>query len=174
MIDKSKFKDKMSRMITQGLFIETKYDQDMAVFTLEDEDKTYKGEVYPSLKRLFLEAEDPTEYIFAKKHLLGWDHWLKLNGNMVLKREFDKWREELEVSIRSTAVQSIMEESTGDKGFQAAKWLADGKWNQRGPGRPSKDEVIKRQAIENRVKEDFDNDFNRMNTDGTVAPGSLQ
>ena len=80
----------------------------------------------------------------------------------------------MEVSIRSAAIQDIMEESTKDKGFQAAKWLADRGWEKRSPGRPSKDEIARRGAIDDRIQSDFDNDFKRMSKDGTVAQRSIQ
>jgi len=161
-MDKSKLKDTMGRPLTQGLFIEIKYDQEYAVYTLEEQDKTYKGVVYPSLKRLYLESEDPTEYMFAKEHLLGWEHWKRLNKNVLLNRHFEKWREELEVSIRSTAIQDIIQASAEDKGFQAAKWLADRGWDKRPAGRPSKDQIETQSRIDKRIQDEFEEDFVRM------------
>lgn len=164
----------MGRPLTQGLFLEINYDTKYAVYTLDEEDKTYKDVVYPSLRKLYLQCEDPTEYTFAKKHLLGWDHWQRLCANKVLNDHFTKWRDELEISIRSAAIQSIMEESAGDKGFQAAKWLADRGWEKRTPGRPSKTEVQHRMAQDERLRSDFEEDFERLDTNGTVADRSLQ
>ena len=121
------------------------------------------GVTYPSLKKLFLAAEDPTEYIFAKQHLLGWEHWIKLNGNAKLKDHFDRWRFELEIAIRAASIQNIMEASADtEKGFQANKWLADKGWSKRGAGRPSKEEIDKEEAIKKKIQNDFDEDLKRL------------
>src|SRR5690606_3779091 len=138
-IDKNKLIDTMGRPLTQSLFLECGYNVQYAVFTFNDDDKEYEGRIYPSLKKLYLESEDPTEYRFAKKYLLGWKHWRRLNDNAILRTHFDEWREELEVAMRSEAINSIIDMTTSDQGnFQAAKWLADRGWDKRGAGRPSK------------------------------------
>ena len=163
-MDKTKFKDSMGRGLTQSLFLEINYDPKVAVYTLEDNDKTYKGEVFPSLKKLYLAEEDLVEYDFASKHLLGWDHWMKLNGNRQLKRHFDKWRIELELSIRSAAIKSIIDTaSDSDKGFQASKWLADRGWDKRAAGRPSKEDVQRETSIMTKIQDEYAEDFERLN-----------
>ena len=174
MIEKSQLKDSMGRPLTQGLFIEIKYDPEFAVYTLEEQDKEYKGEVYPSLKRLYLEMEDPTEYEFAVEHLLGWNHWKRLNNNSLLSKHFVEWREELEVKLRSKAIQKIMDKSEMDGDFSASKWLADRGWEKRGAGRPSKADIEHRHKIEERIRGEFDEDFERLGLDGDVAERSLQ
>lgn len=136
--DKSIFKDKMGRYITQGLFIDFKYDETFAVYTLADQDKEYNGILYPSLKRLYLEMGDPTEYLFANEYLFGWDHWNALKGNKALFAEIEKWQEELEIKIRAQGVHTMLTLNQ-DKNFNAAKWVADGSWQQK-RGRPSKEE----------------------------------
>lgn len=159
-IDKQKLLDTSGRPLTQSLFLEFNYNVDYAVFTFDDDDKVYKGKTYPSLKKLYLECADPTEYTFAKKYLLGWGHWKRLNENKALKKHFDEWREELEISLRSEGVQAIIETST--QNFQAAKWLADRGWEKRAPGRPSKEEQERENRIFERVAEDLDSTIARM------------
>lgn len=143
--DRSKFKDSIGRYRTQSLFLETKYDTSTAVYTFDDTDKEYEGVVYPSLRRLYLEMSDPTEYDFAKKYLWGWDHWQQMLGNKALLTHIDAWREELEVKLRAQGVRQILDMSGN---FNAAKWAADGHWNVK-RGRPSKEEM----AREKRVRE---------------------
>lgn len=163
MVDKKLLKDTMGRPLTQGLFLEINYNTDYAVYTLDDEDKTYNGKVYPSLKKLFLKCEDPTEYKFAKTYLLNWNHWKRLNANKVLREYFDEWREELEIMLRSDAVASILEMTADDGGnFQAAKWLADRGWEKRGAGRPSKSEQEREVRISDRISEALHADVERM------------
>lgn len=162
-LPKDKLKDTMGRPLTQSLFLEMGYNVPYAVYTLNDEDKEYQERIYPSLKRLFLECEDPTEYVFAKTHLLGWGHWQRLNENKMLRPYFDEWRVELEVALRSDAIRSIMDLTVQDTAnFQAAKWLADGNWNKRGAGRPSKAEVERETRIRTRIGEELDFDIDRM------------
>lgn len=59
--------------LTQGLFLEIGYTK-YSVYTLKDEDYEYKGQMFPSLKRIYLEMADAGEYEFATTHLLGWSH----------------------------------------------------------------------------------------------------
>ena len=75
----SKFKDKQGKWLTQALFLEMGY-KPQAIFTLDDEDKEYNNKLYPSLKKLYLESDDPTEYKVSQ-HLGGWNHWKRLRGN---------------------------------------------------------------------------------------------
>jgi hypothetical protein len=164
----------MGRALTQSLFLECGYNTQHAIFTLNDEDKEYKGKTYISLKRLFLEAEDPIEYEFAKQHLLGWQHWQRLNRNKMLGPIFEEWREELELSIRSAAVKGLIDESvTGEKPFQAQKWLADKGWSKNGVGRPSKENKAHKEAMEDRIRSEFDEDFARMDKAGIDAKRTM-
>ncbi|MDB4302068.1 hypothetical protein N9924_00730 [bacterium] len=162
-VDKSKLLDSMGRPLTQSLFLEIGYKFDFAVYSLKDSDHHYRGEVYPSLKRLYLAHEDPTEYDFATTYLLGWNHWKRLNDNKVLRKHFDEWREELELKLRSQAVRDIMDQCANEGGsFQAAKWLADRGWDKRAAGRPSKSEQDKESRIQERIDDEFKDDVVRM------------
>lgn len=161
MIDKDRLKDSMGRPMTQALFLEIGYEQDKAVYTLKDEDHFYEGKTYPSLKRLYLEMEDVVEYEFSKEHLLGWQHWQRLNRNKALSKHFEEWREELELQIRSNAVQGIIDMTASDN-FQASKWLADRGWDKKAAGRPSKQEKLKEDRMNKRLEEEFNADVIRL------------
>lgn len=162
-IDKKLLVDTMGRPLTQSLFLEIGYNVQYAVYTLAEVDKLYNGKVYPSLKRLYMEVNDPTEYRFATTYLLNWNHWKRLNNNVVLREYFDLWREELEVMMRSEAVQAIVDMTATESGnFQAAKWLADRGWDKRGAGRPSKVEREREVNIQERINEELTADLNRM------------
>lgn len=161
-IDKSKLIDTMGRPLTQGLFLEFGYDTRYAVFTLNDDDKEYNGQTYISLKKLFLSCDDPTEYEFATKYLLGWKHWQRMNANAALREHFEEWREEFEVKIRSDAIRSISEMTVEGSNFQAAKWLADRGWDKRGAGRPSKSEKERESRIQDKIGEELTADVIRM------------
>lgn len=162
MIDKSKFLDVMGRPLTQSLFLELGYSEN-AVYTLKEYDYPYKGKHYPSLKRLFLLEEDPTEYAFAEKHLLGWQHWKRLCENKAIAKHIEEWREELELKIRSQAVRDMMNMCASEGGnYSAAKFLADRGWEKRAAGRPSKAEKDKHLRIEEKIEEEFAADVKRL------------
>lgn len=152
--------DSMGKMRTQSLFLELGYG-DEAVFTLKDEDHELNGKKYVSLKRLYLETEDPTEYVFAKNHLLGWKHWQRMCENKIIAKHIQEWREELEVKLRSQAILDAIQEAR--KGhFQAAKWVADRGWATRGAGRPTKAEVEHEKKVQARISDEYGDDVVRM------------
>lgn len=152
--------DSSGRPITQSLFLEIGY-SDSAIYTLKDDDHRYKGHIYPSLKKLYLKEEDPTEYTFAVKYLLSWKHWLRMCENKLLRRSIDEWRQELEMKLRSRAVQEMVKSSANGK-IVASKWLADKGWTQRTAGRPTNAEVDSEKAFLASVAEDFNNDVQRL------------
>lgn len=152
--------DSMGKMRTQSLFLELGYNSE-ACFTLKDEDYTYEGRVFPSLKRLYLESNDPTEYKFATEHLLGWKHWQRMCENKVIRRHIDEWRDELEVKLRCQAIGDAIALAKSGQ-FQAAKWVADRGWSTRGAGRPSKSEVEHEKQIQARINDEYGADVIRM------------
>jgi hypothetical protein len=158
--DKSKFLDSQGRFLTQSLFLELGY-LDSAVYTLKENDHEYEGNVYPSLKRLYLQSGDPTEYDFATTYLLGWKHWKRLCENKAIRKYIDEWREELEVQLRCEGVKRALN-SAKSGSFQAAKWIADRGWDSRGAGRPSKDEVEREKRFQSRVDSEYGADVVRL------------
>lgn len=157
--DKTKFKDSGGRYITQSLFLENGYNTDFAVYTLTDADKEYNGVVYKSLRKLYLQEADPTEYNFAVKYLWGWEHWKRIVNNSLMTAQIEEWREELEVKLRAMGVASVILSSYDS--FNAAKWVADGGW--RGlRGRPSKAEKERDKKIRERVVGEVEDDASRI------------
>ena len=161
-IDKNKLRDSRGRPLTQSLFLEVGYNTEFAVYTQKDDDYEYKGKIYPSLKRLYLAHEDPTEYDFACTYLLGWSQWQRICANKVFSSMVEEWRFELELKLRSQAVRDILNISTSDKGFQAAKWIADRGWDKRSAGRPSKEDVDKETKIQANIAEEYNADVVRL------------
>ncbi|MDE2102798.1 MAG: hypothetical protein KGL39_36475 [Patescibacteria group bacterium] len=131
----------------KGLFFETTYaDKSTVVYSLKDRDH----EGYPSLYRLYMEADDPTEYLFATQHLDGWDHWETLCQCTWFKPYIDRWRRELEIKHRALALANIkkLASDPDSKEFhQANKFLVNAGWvgetKRKNAGRPSKEEVSK-------------------------------
>ena len=151
--------------MTQALFLEIGYQEDKAVYTLKDQDHEYKGNTYPSLKRLFLEMEDVTEYEFANKYLLGWSHWKRMNENKALRKHFEEWREELELRLRAQGIRAIIDQSCDDKGFQAAKYLAEKGWDKNKVGRPSKHDKLREERMQSKLDDEFSADVVRLMRD---------
>lgn len=160
MIDKATLLDGRGNPLTQSLFLEIGY-TDFSVFTLKDADYEYNGKIYPSLKRLYLEMEDPTEYEFASTYLLGWKHWERLCENKQIVKHIDEWRRELEYKLRSRAVKMMLLSAQGGN-YQAAKWFADRGWSNKGAGRPSKEDVEHEKQIQARLSSEYDEDVVRL------------
>lgn len=147
MTDKSKMIDSTGRYLTQGLFYESEYDHTFAQYTLASYDKTVDGITYPSIKRLYLEMEDLTEYEFASTYFVDYPHWQKICRNKALLEHIEGWRNELELKLRARALRNLVGQA--EKGnFNAAKYIAGKEWEAK-RGRPSKAEkagVLKKEA----------------------------
>lgn len=160
----NKFKNNTGVLFLRALFFETTLaDKSTVVYTLKDHD--HLG--YPSLYRLYMEADDPTEYTFAVAHLDSWEHWQRLCRAPWFKPYVTRWRKELQVRTRARALLKVRDiAASGSKeAFQANKFLLSGQWQSEGEGKrragaPSKDE-IKQAAHEiasnqQTVEEDFE------------------
>jgi len=122
-----KFKDVMKRWRTLSLFRETAAQpREHVLYTFEE------------ARKLYLECNDPTGYVFATTHLGGWKHFQLLRQSQAIAEKIDEWEAELEVKLRCDAVGNMIKLSDGDKGYQANKFLVDGGWIQKKAGRPSK------------------------------------
>lgn len=152
--------DVMGRPLTQGLFLEVGYGES-AIYTLKEDHHVLNGKEYPSLKKLYLQCADPTEYEFATTFLCGWKHWNRLCDNKTLRSHIDEWRFELEVKLRSQATKEVLAQSRSGS-FQAAKWVADKGWSTRGAGRPSKEEQEREKNILKNINDDFEQDAIRL------------
>lgn len=140
----SEFRLSNRKRLLKGLFYEmTNADKTGVKYTLKDED--HLG--YPSLSRLYIEMEDPTEYNFAVAYLESWDHWQMLCAAAWFKPFISKWRIELEVRLKSKAISAIKSEANGGRNsFAANKWLVEKGWEPkegqgRTRGRPTKDQI---------------------------------
>lgn len=143
MFERTDLVDHVGAYRTQSLFLETKGVTALEpLLTLKEIDWEYKGKTLPSLKRIYMELEDPTEYEVAIHVFGSWPHWLRLLENKAIRQEIDKWREELELKIRSKALKAMLDTASfeGAKGTAAAKYLAERGWVKRPAGRPSKAE----------------------------------
>lgn len=158
--DKETMKDPVSgNFLTQALFLEIFYEPEVAIYSLSDYDKVYDGKLFPSIRKFYLAANDPTEWEFADKYFYNWDHWCRIKNNCLISRKAERWAEELEVKLRSQAVKRAI--GMGDKNFNAAKWASDGGWNTK-RGRPSKAELEREKKIREKVSENLETDGDRI------------
>lgn len=158
---KEQMVDSTGRPLTQSLFLELGYSA-AAIYTLKEDHYEYNGRLYPSVKRLYVETNDPTEYEFARQFFLGWKHWQRISDNKAIKPYVDEWREELEVKLRSLAVKRVIAHSASPTGLQAAKWLADRGWSTRGAGRPTKAEIEGEKARHIKIEDEYSADVSRL------------
>jgi len=167
----SKFKDAQNRFLTSSLFYETKYDTTFAIYSNSEEDKEVNGVVYPSLRKLYMEMADPTEYSFAIKYFYSWSHWLAIvNGSKPLQAMVQEWRDELEVKLRSQGVLNMIETSTSGakEAVAASKWLSDRGWDKRKAGAPSKTERIRQTKIAEAITSEVAEDAARLGLSSTT------
>lgn len=111
-----------------------------AIYTLKNKD--HKG--LPSLYLLYMQCEDPYEYTFVMKHLCDWEHWQLLCEKEWFKPYVERWRKELELSIKAKALAQLINESTKPtrEGLSAAKFLLEKGWVEKpAKGRPSNDDI---------------------------------
>lgn len=159
MNDLEKFKDYKGRWRTKSLFYENYMNNGEALYSLSAYDKEVDGKKYPSLKRLYLELEDVTEYIFANTYLGGWEHWQRL-CNSYISDIVPSWREELELQLRSKAILAMGKEAAKGN-FNAAKWIADKGW-EGNRGRPTKGEREKRLKQDTELNRSVQEDMERL------------
>ena len=155
------FKNENGRYLTKGLFFELTLPETRkhAIFTLKEEDHEVDGVVYRSLKRLYLQYDDPTEYEFAVNELGGWKHWQELCSQSDIAEHIEEWRDEQEIRLRSRGIRDLMSQ---EGSFQAAKYLADKGWVDKKAGRPSKAAVEREAKQQAGMKVALMEDFERL------------
>lgn len=106
----------------------SKSNVDEAVYTIQDQDTDKK-----SLKKLYLEMGDPTEYLFASAYFGSYYNWKQMllqTGNklspVTLDEVVEEWRVELAEKLKAEAIRSIILLSKKENGLTAAKWIASG------------------------------------------------
>jgi len=123
-------------------------------------------EAWRILKKEYLEANDPTEYLFAttSKILDGgktgdkWLHWQFICKSTYCKGDVIRWRKELEVKMQAEAIRDIYLNSKGEKGFQAQKFIVERGWDKK-RGRPSKADIKHATEIEKAALSEVDELF---------------
>jgi hypothetical protein len=161
----SKFTTENNIFYTNALFKEWNVSEpEIAIYTLSYDDVVEDGKTFISLRKRYLEIEDPTEYKFAKEYFASWAHWKKVRESARIKSHVDEWREELEVMLRSKGVKGVYEKSL-DGDYQASKWLAEKGWEvktARKRGAPSQAEKTGEVRKAAKVSNIIDAHYDRM------------
>lgn len=162
MYSRDQLVDKMGRYLTQGLFYETRSEGYSPLFTLKDYDYQVGSVTYISLKRLYLEIADPTEYKFATEVFGNWNQWLAITNSGMLMEYITKWREELEIKLASLAINAMINTAIteGSKGTAAAKYVAERGWSQLSNKTKKEDKRIKQ--IEDSISASVKDDLQRL------------
>lgn len=118
---------------TKSLFYELSYhDPEYAIFTTKEKDIKVNGRTMVSLQQLYIAMvpNDPTEYEFAQAVFGSWDVWEKIKKAPQLSVFIKKWQNEVEVKVKSQAIQAIAMEMKegGRSSFSAAKLLLEKGW----------------------------------------------
>ena len=164
----NEWKASNGKYYTKSLFLEIDYDVDIAMYTLKEEDYEYKGKLYKSFKKRYLEIGDPTEYEHSQRLTDNYKHWKQLVGSTHPKivQLMSECREELEVKLRSQGVAQIASDALEESrtAMTSAKWLADKGWEpKRKAGAPSKAEKKREMKIQTAMEAEIDNIASRLN-----------
>ena len=162
----NKFRSAINTRYLKGLFYEqTGADKSSVVYTLKDIDHNN----YPSMYRLYMELDDPTEWKVATTLVDGWEHWEMLTSCSWFKPYVDRWRKELEVRMRSIALNRIKTESkiSSKDSFMANKYILEKGWEPKETstskrGRPTNDEIKKAANEAASAEARLSADFSRM------------
>lgn len=194
-IDLPPYKDVMGRWRTDSLFVETikplerddsgeqRFQKYTPMFTLREMDllltpsspwyERYTDKMVPSLRRIYLEYNDPTEYQFASEIFRSTYHWKHLTNLKWFKPYVEEWRKTLGEKLKGVGIQKLVELANGlDPKFalQAAKWLAEGNFEERlGKGRPSKAEVATSLKRELDIEKIYRDDAARLGMEPDAA-----
>lgn len=158
-----KFRNDQDRLLFASLFIDRKYDEGSALYCLGLTDKTYRGKVYPSLYRCYINMADITEYNFANTYFESYQHWEQLCQEEWFKPYIYRWRKELELKIKAEALKEIIAQSVSEdpkKRLDASKYIYEKVFvSSSSKGRPSKaqikEEAVRKAQEEKLINEDW-------------------
>lgn len=168
-----------NKPILKSLFLETapSHLKGFVLYTLHDKDRLLENPIgqlnscrIPSLFRLYLQEADQTEFTFANKYLESYDHWNDLCQCSWFKPVINKWRQALELQVKSLAlrnIKEIAEDKKHSKHFEAAKYLLDKGYH--------KEKKLHKEAIiaaeeQSRIKDDAE----RLGVDDVLRDHQIQ
>ena len=114
-------------------------------------------------RKRFVATQDPTEYLGAIELLGNWADWMKFKSNWphFNKVILQQWHLEMEMSIRSKAMSTLVKLATLEGNTTAAKFIVEGKHSLRKYVIDPEAEV-KQDKINSVIAEDFESDIARI------------
>jgi len=170
MSNKNLLKNAQGAYLTNGLFYELQNkltQQDITPsFTLKERDIVRNGKKLPSLKKIYMSYVHAPyfEYEFAMDTFGEWEHWERIATSFSIKDHVQKWRDEMTVKLKASAIQQMIKESVVQgtpSALQAAKYVASLGWEVKA-GRPSKAEVNKQAKVAAGVRDTLNSDMERL------------
>ena len=168
----TKFKNFMGTHLLKPLFyeqIKEAADAYLCLYTMKDYDHTIlvDGEerVLPSIKRLFVEMEDITEYHFANEYFDNYQHWKKVRSTTWFQPLYEEMKEELTLKLQARALKKIRDlEDHPDKGWMVNKYLLEEGYKDKKDtrGRPSKARIKEEADKLFKDKDDINEDYERL------------
>lgn len=161
----NQFRTAQGNLKLLSLFYEDIYKPDDAIYTIRDQDKEAKGYLFPSLYKLYMAEADITEYNFANKYFESYQHWRVICESDWFKPYLQRWREELELKVKSEALKEIIAQANSSdprKRLEASKYLFEKVYVDRGAGRPSKKKIKEEAMIQARQDKIITEDFERI------------
>lgn len=102
----------------------------------------------------YLSMDDPSGYFFAETWIEdGFRKWVDMQNAYGVKDELKEWKNTLEMKLQAQGILNIARQK--DTSFQAAKWLADRGWSEKGDKR-TKEHKKKTQETLDHIKEDME------------------
>ena len=159
--------DTQSRFRTTSLFYETCLQREKypPIFTTQAKDRTVGDKTYRSLKAIFFSYDHVPncEYEFALDVFGSWDHWIQLAHKSQLQDEVKSWRHELEIKNRCAAIKTLIQQSQDpEKGLSAARAVIAEEHLGSKRGRPSKEELVRKEKIASGVRDTLAEDMERL------------
>ena len=158
-------KDSQGRFRTMSLFWEFRQSDFEPLYSIKGYDLEKGDKTFPSLKKIYLAYDHVPgfEYQFAMEVFGNWSHWAKLCNISQLRGDIKEWQEELDIKLKCESMKAMMlaAKDNDAKGVSAAKYLAE-KGYQKKAGRPSKEEVAREIKIAAGVKQELQDDMERI------------
>lgn len=138
------FKSENGQWLIKQIFWETAdpADRSRVLYSLKTEDHKVGKKIYPSLRRLYMEMGDESEFLFADTFFGGWPHWKRLTSSPWFLDHLSELREELAARNAAIALSEIRKAASSGN-FNASKYLLEQGWipKDKKVGRPTKERI---------------------------------
>lgn len=135
-----------NQIVSDGMFHERNSDETWTQFTLmpwDIQDPNNPMNTIPSIQRLYVEAEDLSEYNFATEYFYNFAHWQFVKTRDWFVPHYNAMRAELEAKLQSKATRGMMSQITSGTATQTTlKYFADKEYQSQLPANDSPDKQL--------------------------------